>query len=305
VKVSVLIATRNREAPLLRCLRTLTEQEVPDDFEIIVVDDASDQLDVRSRVADEFGDRVVCYRTGSPRGVAGARNLLIAKATGDVLVFLDDDAFPMDRSAIFNVKRYFDEHPRCGVLAFKIHDIQPGLDTLLVPFSKHALRGNPRLAEEEGKVSYFIGAGHALRRDVVVRAGIYQDNFVYGLEELDLSYRAIQAEFEIHYCPGIRIEHRPAPSVLVQNSKRLDAELLYRVKNRFYLVKRYLPLPYPLTYLPVWLTKHAIDAVSRGALRAYFRGILEGVRGLAAVPRTPLSPEAVAYLKENHGRLWY
>lgn len=305
MKVSVLIATRNREAPLLRCLRILTEQEMPEGFEIIVVDDASDQLDVRSRVADEFGHRIVCYRTPSPRGVAGARNLLIEKAAGDVLVFLDDDAFPTDRSAILRVKQHFDEHPRCGVLAFKIHDVQPGLDTLLVPFSRRALRGNPRIAEEEGRVSYFVGAGHALRRDVVVRAGTYQDDFVYGLEELDLSYRAIQAGFEIHYSPSIRIEHRPEPSVLAQNSKRLDAELLYRVKNRFYLAKRYLPLPYPLTYLPVWLTKHAIDAVSRGALRAYFRGIREGVRSFAAVPRTPLSPEAVAYLKEHHGRLWY
>jgi len=291
--------------PLLRCLRSLMEQEVPEDFETIVVDDASDQLDVRSRVSEVFGNRVICYRTQSPRGVAGARNFLIGKATGHVLVFLDDDAFLIDRSAISRVRQHFEKHPRCGILAFKIHDVQPGFSSLLVPFSKRTLRRNPRITEEEGKVSYFIGAGHAFTKDVVAKAGIYQDDLVFGLEEMDLSYRAIQAGFEIRYSPNIRIEHRPEPSVLARNSKLRNAELLYRVRNRFYLVKRYLPLPYSMIYLLVWLAKHAADAIARGAITAYFRGIFEGARSFSAAPRTPLSPTAVAYLKENHGRLWY
>jgi hypothetical protein len=39
--------------------------------------------------------------------------------------------------------------------------------------------------------------------------------------------------------------------------------------------------------------------------RAFLRGICAGIRGLRRLPRTPLDEQAVAYLKENWGRLWY
>jgi len=58
--------------------------------EIIVVIDHNDQLRVRAE--DEFAD-VLVISNESARGLSGARNTGVAHSTGDVIAFLDDDAF--------------------------------------------------------------------------------------------------------------------------------------------------------------------------------------------------------------------
>jgi GT2 family glycosyltransferase len=160
------------------------------------------------------------------------------------------------------------------------------------------------LVDRAQLVSYFLGGAHAIRRSLFERIGGYHDSFVFGEEELDLSYRAIQAGYEIFYSPDIVVHHDPMPSVL-QSMGRPQAEIFYHVRNRLFLAKQFLPAAYLAPYLGLWLSRYAISALRNGTFPDYIGGIRSGLRTLGAHTRTPLQGAALSYLRSNHGRLLF
>jgi glycosyltransferase involved in cell wall biosynthesis len=86
MKISVVIATRNRAALLGGALASLRAQVGAPEIETIVVDNGSS--DATAAVAAEHGARVV-FEAQPNR--ARARNAGIAAATGEVILFIDDD----------------------------------------------------------------------------------------------------------------------------------------------------------------------------------------------------------------------
>lgn len=86
-KVTVIISTRNRPQLLLeRALDSLIYQTFKD-FEVLVIDDASD---VPYKVPDLFLD-IKYYRNEERKGLAHNRNKGAALAKGEYIVSLDDD----------------------------------------------------------------------------------------------------------------------------------------------------------------------------------------------------------------------
>jgi len=87
LKISVIIPVYNREEHLKASLLALSKQEIPsNEYEIIVVDDGS--TDQSAKIALEGGAIVV---QTSHVGPGAARNAGMAKATGDLIAFLDAD----------------------------------------------------------------------------------------------------------------------------------------------------------------------------------------------------------------------
>ncbi|MFI5208658.1 MAG: glycosyltransferase [Gemmatimonadales bacterium] len=84
--VSVIVAARNEERHIGRCLESLLSQSWPR-IEIIVVDDGS--TDDTARVAGRFAGVQVLRQP--PSGKATAINAAAAVAQGDILMFLDGD----------------------------------------------------------------------------------------------------------------------------------------------------------------------------------------------------------------------
>ena len=88
-KVSVIIPTHNR-AELLRAAITSVLNQTYQEFEIIVVDDASTDK-TREVVASFHDGRIKYIRHEVNKGDAGSRNTGIRNSSGDFLAFLDDD----------------------------------------------------------------------------------------------------------------------------------------------------------------------------------------------------------------------
>ena len=85
--VSILIPTYNRHRSLQHCLAACKRLHYPSDLvEVIVVDDGSTP-------PVEVGEGVRVFQQAQ-RGPAAARNLAIENATGELLVFTDDDCEP-------------------------------------------------------------------------------------------------------------------------------------------------------------------------------------------------------------------
>ncbi len=91
LKVSVILPTRNRPLLLEAALQSVLGQTHPV-HEILVVDDGSEpchQPNLEALAATS--PRIRLLRQGSCQGVSAARNRGLEEATGDALLFLDDD----------------------------------------------------------------------------------------------------------------------------------------------------------------------------------------------------------------------
>lgn len=90
-KLSLVVATYNRPGSLLKLLCDLDQQSLPSDhFEVIVVDDGSEQLvsDFTANLSVRYSLRVLRQNN---QGRVAARNAGITKAKHDIIVLTDDD----------------------------------------------------------------------------------------------------------------------------------------------------------------------------------------------------------------------
>ncbi|MUV50089.1 glycosyltransferase family 2 protein [Haloarcula sp. CBA1122] len=299
-RVSVLISTSDRPETLERCLRSVLSQTY-ENFEVLVLDN-SPHLDSCIQLDDEFSDdRLQCTHIDESRGVAGSRNWLMNEANGDVYIVIDDDAKFESDDAVENIVAGF--HDDVGIQAFKIVDHPDNeSDHILAPVPQS--QADKIDFDESFKASYYVGGGHAIKREVIEQCGYYNDDLMYGHEELDLSYRTIESGFKIEYNPEIVVHHYPEPPVINTNTVGRP-EFYYELRNRLYLGYRYLPLKYLVSYFLVWIGYYAFVSMKSFSPDEFISALVDGIRFCTDVDRDPISSSAERYLKHNHGRLWY
>src|SRR5688500_11728817 len=96
LSVSVIVPTFNRKDRLARMLRAL-DTVIPSVVSleaVVVVDGATDGTEeLLAGLQTSYPLRVLTQKTAGP---GAARNRAIGAATGDVLIFLDDDVIPTE-----------------------------------------------------------------------------------------------------------------------------------------------------------------------------------------------------------------
>ncbi len=113
-RISVIIPTHNRAELLDRAIKSVLAQTF-EDFELIVVDDAS--TDGTSEVVAEFDDPRIRYiRLKKNSGAPTARNTGIKKSRGAFIAFLDDDDEWLPHRLELQVKRFEELDEEVGVV---------------------------------------------------------------------------------------------------------------------------------------------------------------------------------------------
>jgi teichuronic acid biosynthesis glycosyltransferase TuaG len=110
-RVSVIVPAHNSAAWIDEALASVATQTYRD-WELIVADDASDD-DTAERVAAHPAAALVVRSTHN-LGPAGARNLALERAGGELIAFLDADDLWLPRYLERQVARYDDERDRNG-----------------------------------------------------------------------------------------------------------------------------------------------------------------------------------------------
>ncbi len=102
--ISIIIPVYNAEENLEKCLRHVL-QSTYKDYEIIVVDDCSD--DESAEIAKRYTENII--RLNKRAGPATARNVGSQKAKGEVLLFIDADVFIMN-DTIHRIANFLNEN---------------------------------------------------------------------------------------------------------------------------------------------------------------------------------------------------
>lgn len=298
-KISFIIISFNRPDDTIEAVKSILSQDkFPKDGEIIVVNNNSD-LSYKSfeNFLESNGDakRATKYiESPTNLGVAKGRNLGIKSATGDLLFFIDDDATFKDTNVITYTKELFKkyENRNLGIVAYNEHLVKEGKFNPPTKSSELA-------KEKEFFTWYFIGCGHAIKREVLDGVGIYRDESFYGMEEYDLAYRVIDNGYSIFYTSEVEILHMKNP--MGRQSKHKVAQML--MVNKTIIAYRYLSNTYAFSHLALWsgllMIKHPLH---------FFQNLITIfglVKKLKNTPREPISKDALKYIKDVQGRLWY
>ena len=295
--VSFVIATYNRKKELKEAIESILRQKYRP-IEIIVVDNGSTD-GTAQMIAREFsGLPFLKYeRLEKNLGAALGKNAGIKRAKGEIVVIMDDDAELAEPSAVEKIVERFRQDEKVGLLSLKSINFFTGkIDRKEFPHRDKSLS-----AEEEFETSYFVGVGHAVRREVFEKAGFYPSYSPYYGEELDLSFRILDAGYKIIYFPRATVLHKVSPRGRITGSKYWEKTLENRIKTSL----RNLPWRYVLISSVIWTL--FVLAKARGnllvVLRAY-RAITRDFRQLLAERRV-IKGETIKKIKKLKGRLYY
>lgn len=168
--ISIIIPVYNQEKYLGRCLRSLINQKyVNEDFEIIVIDDGSD--DNTCKVVEMFKNNTVYLSLEENKGLPVALNIGLKHARGRFVIRVDADDYV--HSQYLNVMSLF--------LSMNDHFDAVACDYQLVDDHEHVIRTVNCLKEP-------IGCGIMFRKHQIIDIGLY-DELMKIHEDKDLRIR--------------------------------------------------------------------------------------------------------------------
>lgn len=219
--VSVVIPVFNA-APLIgAALRSVFAQTFTN-FEVIVVDDGSEDRDALSAALSEFSGRVQ-YLRQSNGGPAKARNAGIARAAAELVAFLDADDEWLPEKLERQVE-YFRQYPETGLL-----------HTAVVGGTRRgsAVDGPPRPAFcELYHTDFFINTLTVMMpRRVLGEAGGFDERREIHVEDWDLWLR-VAAKYPLGYIGEPLAYHRRGGLMSSQVERTYAAQTLVMEKNQ-------------------------------------------------------------------------
>lgn len=158
---SIVIPTLNNADVLKKVLKRMLALDYPNDYEVIVVNDGSTDSTQEMLEKEFAGERKISVINLPRSGVCKARNAGIKKAKYDFVINMDHDCIPE--------KNW-------------LRDMMMGFDS-----------------EKVGVVTGYGGYGGtstAFRKDALLKAGLYDEDYFYYREDTDLAFKIIEQGYE-------------------------------------------------------------------------------------------------------------
>lgn len=226
MKLSIIIVNYNVEHFLEQCLNSVLAAKQDFAIEVLVVDNNSVDGSLEM-MATKF-PQITLIANKDNRGFSKANNQGIRIAKGEYILLLNPDTV-VESDTFSKTIGFMDAHPDAGGLGVKMLDgkgdflpeSKRGLPTpaaafykmfglsKLFPRSKRfASYHQGHLSNDEiHEIEVLSGAFMLMRKSVLDKVGLLdEDFFMYG-EDIDLSYRIIKAGYKNYYFPETRIIH--------------------------------------------------------------------------------------------------
>jgi len=210
--VTVSIVNANSRDELLACLESLRGA----DAEIVVLDNASDDGSVEA-VRERFPDvRLIAQEH---RAGFGANHNAIIRAVERPYIFVLNPDTRVPPDMIPALAAYLDSHPSVAIAGPRLCGFdgrQQGsawrLMSVPVQLVWAFTLGRRGAVLSRGAAPRRVGAVSAsammLRREAVLRAGLFDEAYFMFSEEADLARRLARLDFEIHYVPTVHLLHK-------------------------------------------------------------------------------------------------
>jgi GT2 family glycosyltransferase len=247
---------------------------------------------------------VTVIRSPENLGVA-ARNLAADQPIGELLLMLDDDAYPT-RGAVETLVAAFDADQSLAAAGGFVRDVdergavlrdrQPGtFDWFL-----RGARSGPAPAEGVPAVFFPEGAS-MLRTSAFQEVGGFFAPFFFGSMGLELSTRLLARGWDVRYFPDAQFDHLKSPADRASPESMLYA----RIRNHLWYLWLHFPASLAARRMAAYLAFDLVEAIYRRAPGAWVRAIRDawGLRDSVRGARAPLPREALRRAELNRGRM--
>jgi len=221
--ISVVVVNWNTRELLRRCLGSIYATVPPISFDVIVVDNASEDGSA-DMVAEQF-PAAELIRSESNVGFSAGNNLGLRRASGRYVMLLNPDAELLP-GAVREMVQFADAHPRVAVVGPKLLNADGSLQKngrtftslwrevlgltklyrIWARFNRKADWGREDF-DVPAQVDEVSGACMLVRKSVIDEVGLLDERFFMYYEEVDWCRRMKQARWEVHYLPSARIIH--------------------------------------------------------------------------------------------------
>ncbi len=247
-RVSLIIPTRNGYDILSRCIASILAKTVYPEYEIVIVDNQSDDPQTLDYLA-ELGRRgIKVLRYDAPFNYSAINNFAVRDSEGDIIGLINNDvevitpgwldemvsqALRPEIGAVGSMLYYPDDSiQHAGVVLY-----------LGIGHAGHRLRGRPRgfrgprdVALQVQNLSAVTGACLLLRRAVFEQVGGMDEALEVAFNDVDLCLRIRAQGYRILWTPHAELSHHEfrtrGPDDTAEKKRRSERELNY-VKRRW------------------------------------------------------------------------
>lgn len=242
-KLSVIIVTYNSEPDIYNCLASLfAKNDLGEALEVIVVDnDSRNFTQMQAKLVTLYNDRVRIFHNTLNGGYGQGNNIGILHAQAPVIMIMNPDVRLVDISLQSIVTQYNNDSllALCGFRQVLNERGKRGASFSLLNHYNGFLRlfggilAN-RLNLFCWRHMYFCGACFCVRKSMIEKAGLFDENiFLYG-EENDIHYRIHQA------CPHTHDKYIRQAVYLHLTEDRPYSEKAFqlRIKSNEYVMQK-------------------------------------------------------------------
>jgi len=290
LRFSLILATVHRVKETERFLHSLSRQDYPGGFELIVIDQNQDgRLDgMVGQYRQHFP--ILHLRQDQPL-LARARNLGLAHVQGDVVGFPDDDC-AYEPNTLSRVAGFLGENPKQDGVVGNVLDLEREEEAILFYMPQPAAEITPENAWVLGMTAaYFVKTGRVKnqRFDETLGPGT-----PWGCgEDTDFFLRCMDEGASFYFDPTIVIRH-PTPMRVYSVSQLIKREYRYGLGYGYLMGKRQFPattalrkaLVEPFTYVTACLAHRRWKELL--LMPSLISGRLLGYLGNLALAKRPI-----------------
>lgn len=317
IKLSIIIVNWDTVDLTLACIRSVYQFAPDCPFEIILIDNGSQEA-----ISDEDVEvypEVRLIRTGENLGFSRANNLGIYNAEGEFIVLLNSDTCIIEPTFDYMIN-YMKQNPNVGVLGAREVDGEgrfrlscgsfPTFFSELtrkiwhyrLSLNDYNLRDHLDTRHGAMKdVDWVSGSCMMLRRKALEEVGLLDESFFMYFEDIDLCTRSWRKKWEVHYFPHTSLVHYGGCSAR-KNLMKVITEYRYSeiyFARKYYgwvggfLIRLFLFLKYSAYFLKEVLVFFCEKMMKKNTTRSYTVTLLSK-KVLQAVflpsKRTPIEP---------------
>ena len=238
--LTIIIVNWNNRKILQDCLESIYNTQINYSYEIIVVDNDSEDGSVEL-IKNKFQE-VILIENNKNYGFAKANNRAIKIAKTDHILLLNNDTIITQNDCFGNMVRFMQKNPGVGVLGCKLLYSDGTLQSVGGKYTSaweifknqiffiktlKRFRKNNKKDNVFKKVDCVSGACLLTRREVFEKVGMLkEDYFMYG-EDIEFCYRVNKAGWEIGVLTDESIIHLLGKTT----EKNLTETLYYSISN--------------------------------------------------------------------------
>ncbi|MBA2605307.1 MAG: glycosyltransferase, partial [Acidobacteria bacterium] len=202
-EISVVVCSYNGSQTIRDCMEGLQKVEYPN-FEVIVVNDGS--TDSLAEIVSQYPVRLI----NTPnRGLSSARNTGMRAANGEIVAYIDDDAFP-DPHWLQYLAHAFTNSTHAGIGG---PNISPAGDGIIADSVANAPGGPVHVLLTDEIAEHIPGCNMAFRREALLEVGGCDPVYRTAGDDVDLCWRIQQTGKTIGFHPAAFVWHHCRNSV--------------------------------------------------------------------------------------------